>query len=104
MANPRESKVEVVYARPERQRVVVLPLLAGMTARQAVDASGLGREFPEICGRPLELGIFGRRVEADRALVDGDRVEIYRALPDDPKERRRRRAAEAGPPGRDRRR
>jgi hypothetical protein len=90
----REPSVEVVYALPERQRVVTVPLREGMTAWQAVEDAGLAREFPEIGSRPREIGIFGKRVEPARALRDGDRVEIYRPLPDDPKERRRRRAAE----------
>lgn len=96
MVPPAETRIEVAYARPDRQRVVELPWQEGMTATQAVEASGLAREFPEIVERPLELGIFGRRIDAHRVLVAGDRVEIYRPLPDDPKERRRRRAAETG--------
>jgi hypothetical protein len=38
------------------------------------------------------VGIFGRRVAADAPVADGDRVEIYRSLVNDPKEARRRRA------------
>lgn len=95
MALPPEARIEVVYARPDRQRVVELDLREGMTARDAVEASGLVSEFPEIAVRPLELGIHGKRVDAGCALRAGDRVEIYRPLPDDPKERRRRRAAES---------
>jgi len=37
------------------------------------------------------VGIFGRRVELDAPLRDGDRVEIYRPLVADPREARRRR-------------
>lgn len=95
MARQPESSVEVVYARPDAQQVVTLARRDGMTAADAVAASGLLQAFPEIAAQPLELGIFGQRVPHDRALIAGDRVEIYRPLPDDPKERRRRRAAEA---------
>jgi putative ubiquitin-RnfH superfamily antitoxin RatB of RatAB toxin-antitoxin module len=104
MDPPADAGVEVVFARPDRQRVVSLPWQDGMTASQAVEASGLAREFPEILAQPLQLGIFGQRVDAHRTLLAGDRVEIYRPLPQDPKERRRRRAAEAGAPGRGRNR
>jgi hypothetical protein len=38
------------------------------------------------------VGVFGKRVPPDTPLADGDRVEIYRALLLDPKERRRQRA------------
>jgi putative ubiquitin-RnfH superfamily antitoxin RatB of RatAB toxin-antitoxin module len=37
--------------------------------------------------------VYGRRVSAETRLADGDRVEIYRELLIDPKERRRQRAA-----------
>ena len=102
MAADPEPSIEVVYARPDRQRVVVLPLRPGMTAAEAVEAAGLAREFPEISARPLELGIFGQRIDPARVVQAGDRVEIYRPLPDDPKERRRRRAAESGAAGKTR--
>jgi len=82
--------VEVVYALPDRQRVVQIPLREGMTALEAVQAAGLEREFPEIAGRDLVLGIYGRSVESTQALRDGDRVEIYRPLNFDPRDARRR--------------
>lgn len=37
-------------------------------------------------------GIWGQRCGRDRPLVEGDRVELYRPLADDPRERRRRRS------------
>lgn len=89
-----EEGVEVAYALPDRQRVVRLVLPeTGLTARQAVEQSGLPREFPDIGRRPLVLGIFGALCDADRPLRDGDRVEIYRPLAHDPRSVRRDRAA-----------
>jgi hypothetical protein len=96
MSGP-DASVEVVYALPDRQCVVRLPLRDGMTALDAVQASGLEREFREIAGRDLVLGIYGRRVEATQVLRSGDRVEIYRPLKFDPREARRQ-AAQAGRP------
>ena len=88
--------VEVAYAEPDRQRVVVLELPpAGLTAGQAVERSGLTLEFPAIATRPLVLGIYGKVCDAGRALRDGDRVEIYRPLPSDPRAQRRERVAGA---------
>jgi len=92
-----EGCVEVVYARPDRQRVVSVPLRAGMTAREAVAAARLDHDFPELSGRELVLGIYGRRVEPSQPLRDGDRVEIYRPLAFDPREARRRAARAARP-------
>lgn len=82
--------VDVVYALPERQmsRRVLLP--EGSTVRDAVRASGLAAEFPDI--DPTRVGVFGKRVQPASRLRDRDRVEIYRPLRADPKELRRRRA------------
>jgi len=95
MAAPEAPRVEVVHALPDRQRVVFVELTAGMTATDAVTASGLLEEFPELAGgRRLDLGVFGQVVPASRVLADGDRVEIYRPLKADPREMRRRLAAQ----------
>jgi hypothetical protein len=82
--------------------VVRVELAEGMTALAAVAASGLLEMHPELAGRSLDLGIFGQPVRPDRLLKDGDRVEIYRALKADPREARRRLAAQGrtmGPAG-----
>lgn len=39
------------------------------------------------------VGIWGERCERSAVPRDGDRIEVYRPLPADPRERRRRRAA-----------
>jgi putative ubiquitin-RnfH superfamily antitoxin RatB of RatAB toxin-antitoxin module len=97
MATLLESAgVEVVYALPDRQRLVEVPLREGMTAWQAIEASGILVECPELAGPPVIVGIFGQRVEPSHALRDGDRVEIYRPLVNDPREQRRRRAVAQG--------
>jgi putative ubiquitin-RnfH superfamily antitoxin RatB of RatAB toxin-antitoxin module len=87
--------VEVAYALPDRQRVVTLPLpVSGLTAGEAVERSGLLQEFPEITTHALVLGVYGAICEASRPLRDGDRVEIYRPLPHDPRATRRERVAQ----------
>lgn len=93
--DPEATAVEVVYALPACQRVVTVPLGAGMTALEAVHASGLLGEFPELDCVALALGIYGRRVESSQRLRPGDRVEIYRPLRIDPRAARRQ-AAESG--------
>ncbi len=91
---PALIPVEVAYARPERQLIVELDVPEGTTVEQAVRASGILTEFPEIdLGGKNKVGIFGKVVPLDRALRARDRVEIYRPLIADPKEIRRRRAA-----------
>lgn len=86
-----EIAIDVVYALPERQVVRQVLLPEGSTVGDAIRASGLAQEFPEIDLR--FVGIFGSRVRVDAELRDGERVELYRPLRVDPKEVRRSRAA-----------
>lgn len=87
-------EVEVLYApSPQRQVLRSLRLAEGATAAQALSASGLFEEFPELNGPDLKIGIHARPVERDTTLRQGDRVEVYRPLLIDPKEGRRVRAA-----------
>lgn len=81
--------VEVVYALPEVQRVIEVPYVAGMTLGQAISASGLTREYPNL--DLTKVGVFGHLSSLDRELKAGDRVEIYRPLAINPIEARRRR-------------
>ncbi len=89
-----ELKVEVAYAGPDRQLIIPMTVPAGTTAREAVERSGMLDRFPEISLEQNNLGIFGAQVAPDRVLEAGDRVEIYRPLQMDPREARRRLAAQ----------
>jgi uncharacterized protein len=87
--------VQVCYALPDRQELVSLSLPEDCTARQAIEASGLLQKHPEIdVDGANKIGVFGKLVTLDARLRAQDRVEIYRPLIADPKEVRRRRAAE----------
>jgi len=86
-------EVEVAYATPKRQLIINVMLPAGATVEQAIEASGIREEFPQIEARPI-VGIFSRKVSLDHRLSTGDRVEIYRPLIADPKEVRRQKAAQ----------
>ncbi len=83
-------RVEVVYALPGSFDAVALDVAPGTTAAEAVKASRIAGRHPGI--DLSRLGIFGRRVQPDAPLAEGDRVEIYRPLARDPKETRRERA------------
>lgn len=83
--------VEVVFAGESRQKIVHLELPERITARQAVNQSGLGVDFPEFDFASAPLGIFGTKVPDNYLLTDQDRVEIYRPLQQTPQETRRQR-------------
>jgi putative ubiquitin-RnfH superfamily antitoxin RatB of RatAB toxin-antitoxin module len=87
-------RVEVTYAKAERQDVIPLTLPAGATLQQAIEASGLLAKYPEIDLAKGKFGIYSKLARLDSALRDQDRVEIYRPLIADPKEVRKQRAAE----------
>jgi hypothetical protein len=89
--------VEVAYARPEEQLIIELEVAPGTTVAQAIETSGLLERFPEIDLARNKVGVFGRLTPLETPLRDKDRVEIYRPLIADPKEVRRRRAAQSKP-------
>lgn len=93
MAKDKTAVVEVVYALPDKQRIVAVEHTPNLTARAAAEASGLLDAFPEIRSRPLVLGVYGEQVPPDRVLEPGDRVEICRPLSRDPRALRRERLA-----------
>lgn len=72
--------------------LVALEVVEGTTVRQAIERSGILPRLLEIELAPGRVGIFGERVELNRVLREGDRVEIYRSLVADPKQVRRQRA------------
>ncbi len=88
-------KVEVSYALPNEQVIVVVEDAVGLTAEQAIAKSGILDKYPEINLETNKIGIFGKVKLLTEILRAGDRVEIYRPLIADPKEVRRQRA-EAG--------
>ena len=90
--NPELISVEVAYAEPQVQSLVALTVAEGTSARQAVERSGLLSRFPQIDIEDAGLGVFGRRLDPETILRDGDRVEVYRHLQVGPREARRRRA------------
>ena len=88
--------IEVAYALPDKQRIIKLDVPEGTTVMQAVIMSQMDSIFEDLTlSEDLKLGVWGKVVAADRALVAGERVEIYRPLLVDPKEVRRARAARA---------
>ena len=99
MAEPGLIEVEVVYALPRRQLVLRVSVAEGASALQAARASAIDRQFPElVLDEQCRLGVHGQAVAAGYVLRAGDRVEIYRPLLADPKERRRARARRAPGP------
>jgi putative ubiquitin-RnfH superfamily antitoxin RatB of RatAB toxin-antitoxin module len=85
--------VEVVYAKPEQQCLLEVRVLPGTTMLDVIVKSGILDRFPEIDIETADVGIFGRVIHNRLHVVHPfDRVEIYRPLPNDPKDLRAERA------------
>jgi len=89
-----KMRVEVAFALPEEQTIIPLEVRRGATLEEAIRQSGILQRFPMIDLSKNKVGIFGKLSKLNAELKPGDRVEIYRPLIADPKEARRKRAAE----------
>lgn len=87
-------KFEVAYGRMDEQALLQVEADSSLTVQQAIERSGILQRFPEIDLAGYKVGIFGKSTRLDTLLSEGDRVEIYRPLIADPKEARKKRAAE----------
>lgn len=87
-------EVEIAYAKPDEQIILTVKGSKGMTVEEAIVRSKVIERFPEIDMDTIKVGIFGKAAKKDAELSAGDRVEIYRPLIADPKEARKKRAAE----------
>jgi putative ubiquitin-RnfH superfamily antitoxin RatB of RatAB toxin-antitoxin module len=97
MVDVAAIRVTVLYSpgpRDVREWSVTLPSSA--TVSQALHASGIQREFPDIDLRAVTAGIWGRKCSLQSSLRGGDRVEVYRDLRVDPKVARRERFRKQG--------
>jgi len=88
--------VEVAYAIPERQLILIVKVTKDCTVEQAIAVSGILSHFPEIDLTKNKVGIFSQICSLNQLLQENDRVEIYRDLALNPMEARRQRAIQQG--------
>lgn len=86
--------VEVAYALPEKQVILGLAVAPDATIEEVIRVSGILEQFPGIDLGKNKVGVFGKPGKLSDTLHAGDRVEIYRPLIADPKEVRKKRAAQ----------
>ncbi|WP_038070660.1 RnfH family protein [Hydrogenovibrio kuenenii] len=85
-------KIEVAYALPEKQYLFAQEVEEGTTVEQALQQSKLLKEVPSLSID--KVGIFAQLVTMETVLKDGDRIEVYRPLKADPRDRRRQKVQE----------
>jgi putative ubiquitin-RnfH superfamily antitoxin RatB of RatAB toxin-antitoxin module len=94
---PRKRCV-VAFATAARQYLWPLELPASATIAEALAAARAANDAGEAARVPWEtapVGVFGEVRARSQVFADGDRIELYRELPDDPRERRRAQVARA---------
>ena len=84
-------RIHVAYVAPDTESLIALDMPSGSTVADAITISGVLERLPAPLGS-FAYAIFGRRVDGDTPLAEGDRVEITRPLQCDPKLVRRSRA------------
>ncbi len=94
MVSDKKIKVEVAFARPDGQLILEVDVPAEATVEEIIKLSGIMEKFPEIDLAVNKVGVFGKLTKLTNTLRQGDRIEIYRKLIADPKEVRRKRAAD----------
>lgn len=87
-------RVEVAYALPERQEIVIVDVPQGSSALDAAKASSICEKFPGLDLDSIDMGIFGKVIKhpGEHQVQVGDRIELYRPLTIDPKQARLNRA------------
>jgi putative ubiquitin-RnfH superfamily antitoxin RatB of RatAB toxin-antitoxin module len=77
-------QIGVAYSEPGQQIWLNIEVPDESLVREAIERSGILKQFPHIDLTAQKVGVFGRLVKLDAALKPGDRVEIYRGIIADP--------------------
>ena len=77
-------QIGVAYSEPGNQIWLNIEVPDESTVKDAIERSGILKQFPHIDLGAQKVGVFGRLVKLDAALKAGDRIEIYRGIIADP--------------------
>ena len=88
-------QVGVAYSEPGQQVWLNIDVPDESSVNDAIQRSGILKQFPHIDLSAQKVGVFGRLVKLDAKLKAGDRVEIYRGIIADPETVPRRELSEA---------
>jgi putative ubiquitin-RnfH superfamily antitoxin RatB of RatAB toxin-antitoxin module len=83
--------IGVCYAEAERQLWVRLEVPDESTIQEAIELSGVLKQYPQIDLTTQKVGVFGKLAKLEAPIKEGDRIEIYRKITVDPKQVQRRR-------------
>ena len=77
-------QIGVAYSGPGNQIWLNIEVPDAATVSEAIERSGIPRQFPHLDLAAQKVGVFGRLVKRATALRPGDRIEIYRGIIADP--------------------
>lgn len=77
-------QIGVAYSGPGNQIWLNIEVPDAAAVSEAIERSGILRQFPHLDLAAQKMGVFGRLVKRDTALRPGDRIEIYRGIIADP--------------------
>lgn len=83
-------QVELIYCGQQQQFRETVTVAAGSSVLAIIEQSSLLQACPELpVVSELPIGMYGVRKKMTDTLVNDGRIEIYRSLKQDPKDRRR---------------
>lgn len=77
-------QIGVAYSEPGQQIWLNIEVPDDSTVKDAIERSGILKQFPHIDLGVQKVGVFGRLVKPEAGLKPGDRIEIYRPIIADP--------------------
>lgn len=77
-------QIGVAYSEPNQQVWLNIEVPETVTVQEAIERSGILKQFPHIDLETQKVGVFGKLAKLDAPLKPGDRVEIYRPIIADP--------------------
>lgn len=89
MTGPGRKRCVVAYATRERQFLWAVDVPTDATIADVLEAARQLADEPDVPWDTAAVGVFGEARERSDCPAEGDRVEIYRPLPSDPRDRRR---------------
>jgi putative ubiquitin-RnfH superfamily antitoxin RatB of RatAB toxin-antitoxin module len=95
MNPPAVKRCLVAYATAERQHLWSVQLGASASIQDAIAAARAQAPLLDVPWDDAPVGIFGVLRARTDLPAEGDRIELYRALPRDPRAERRERVRQA---------
>ena len=89
MTRDGRKRCVVAYATRERQYLWAVDVPLDATIADVIEAARQLADEPDVPWDTAPVGIFGEVRERSDRPAEGDRVELYRPLPNDPRDRRR---------------